>query len=252
MRTRARGLAVWTLAMALARVAVAQEPGPPPDEPPPADEPPPVEVVPGPPGQPGQPGPPGAPPPAGAVPAAVPPAGPGLGELAQIAISDDLQVSAVRDSSSLAGRTTTNHTIIMLQPALDYFIAPNVSLGGQVRIAFDSVDTGSGTTADTTVIGLLPRIGYVIAFSPTTVIWPRAGLGYVHMSSGDGVQQATTGYRVPLELFVPIIFQPIPHFFIGGGIRVATDLVSKVEDMNAFKLTEIGLVSTLGGYLGGP
>jgi hypothetical protein len=41
-------------------------------------------------------------------------------------------------------------------------------------------------------------------------------------------------------------------FFIGGGIRVATDLVSKVESVDGFKLTEIGLLSTLGGYFGGP
>jgi hypothetical protein len=184
------------------------------------------------------------------VPAAAPAAGAGLGELGQIAISDDLQVSAIRDSLSMTGRTTTSRTTVRLEPALDFFVAPNVSVGGQLRIGFDSIDPGGGgSSTDTTEIGLLPRVGYVVAFSPNTYIWPRAGLGYVHLSTSQG-QQSVGQYRVPLEVFVPVIFQPVPHFFIGGGIRVSTDLVSKVESMEGYKATEIGLLSTIGGTIG--
>ena len=121
MRTKARGLVVWTLAMCLGRVAIAQEPGPPPDEAPQTYEPPPVEAPPGPPGPPGQPGPPGPPPPVAGAPAVPPPAGSGLGELGQLAISDDLQVSAIRDSFSMTGQTTTSRTTVRLEPALDFF-----------------------------------------------------------------------------------------------------------------------------------
>src|SRR5262245_53030410 len=146
MRTKARGLVVWTLAMSLARVAAAQEPGPPPDEPPPTEEAPPVEVTPGPPGPQGQPGPPGAVPPVAGVPAAPQATGPGLGELGQIAISDDLELSAVRDSFSRTGSPTQSETIVRLEPALDFFVAPNVSIGGQLRIGFDSFDPGQGAS----------------------------------------------------------------------------------------------------------
>ena len=247
MRTKARGLVVWTLAMSVARVAAAQEPGPPPDEPPQTEEPPPPEVAPGPPGPQGQPGPPGAVPPVAGAPAAPLAAGAGLGEIGQLAISDDLELSAVRASASLTGIPTRTETTVKLEPALDFFVAPNVSVGGQLRIVFDSFDPGAGASTDTTGIGLLPRVGYVVAFSPTTYIWPRAGLGYVHVSTGQSGQMSTGRYRVPLEVFVPVIFQPIPHFFIGGGLRVSTDLVSKAESMDYYKTTEIGLVSTLGG-----
>lgn len=247
MKTKARGLVVWTLAMSLARLAVAQEPGPPPDEAPQSYEPPPPEVAPGPPGPQGQPGPPGAVPPVAGAPAAPAAAGPGLGELGQLAISDDLKVSAIRDSFNMTGQPTTSRTTVRLEPALDFFVAPNVSVGGQLKIGFDSIDPGVGSSTDTTEIGLLPRVGYVVAFSPTTSIWPRAGLGYVHLSTGQSGQMSTSSYRIPLEVFVPVIFQPVPHFFIGGGIRVSTDLVSKIENIDGYKTTEIGLLSTIGG-----
>jgi hypothetical protein len=250
MRTKARGLVVFTLGISLARVAAAQEPGPPPDEPPQTYEPPPVEVAPGPPGPQAPPGPPGAAPVAGA-PATPPAAGAGLGELGQITISDDLQLSAVRDSVSMTGIPTRSETTVRLEPALDFFVAPNVSVGGQLRIGFDSIDQGSGLpTTDTTEIGLLPRVGYVVAFSPTTYIWPRVGLGYVHRSTGTSGLPSASSYRVPLEVFVPVIFQPVTHFFIGGGIRVSTDLVSKIESVDGYKMTEIGLLSTIGGTIG--
>ena len=129
-------------------------------------------------------------------------------------------------------------------------MAPNVSIGGQLRIGFDSIDPGQGASTDTTAIGLLPRVGYVVPFSPTTYLWPRAGLGYVHVSTGTSGQMSTGSYRVPIEVFVPVIFQPAPHFFVGGGIRVSTDLISKVESSDGPKLTEIGLVSTIGGNFG--
>jgi hypothetical protein len=96
----------------------------------------------------------------------------------------------------------------------------------------------------------LPRVGYVVAFSPATYLWPRAGIGYVHQSIGNSSGQSASLYRVPLEVFVPVIFQPVPHFFIGGGIRVSTDLVSKIESTEGFKTTEIGLLSTIGGTIG--
>jgi hypothetical protein len=250
MRTNVRGLVVWTLAMCLGRVAIAQEPGPPPDEAPQSYEPPPVDIPPVPPGPPVQPGPPGAPPLVAGAPAVPPAAGAGLGELGQLAISDDLQVSAIRDTSSRTGVPTASLTSVQLAPALDFFVAPNVSVGGQLRIGFISSDPGGGTpSTDTTVIGLLPRVGYVVPFSPTSYLWPRAGIGYVHTSTGSSGQTSVGQYRVPLEIFVPVIFQPVPHFFIGGGIRVATDLVSKVESVDGYKTTEIGLLSTIGGYL---
>lgn len=243
MKARMVSLLILTATMSFATVAGAQdEPGVT-DEAGPPDYPPPDSQQPAAPNQTG---------PATAAPAAAPaaasPTDNGLGTVGQIVISDDLQIALVRESRSSPGQTIET-TRVELQPAVDYFVAANLSIGGQLRISHESVDNGGGTTNDLTTIGLLPRIAYNVALSPTSSIWPRVALGYVHTSLDSyGGQVTQSGYTVSLEIFVPLVFQPVPHFFLGGGPLVSTDLVAKVEDQDAAKTTNIGLMSTIGGY----
>jgi hypothetical protein len=195
--------------------------------------------------------PPGyAAPPEGTPPAPAP-AAIGLGAVGQIAISDDLLVTISRSSQSIPNSTSSKTTSIQLQPALDYFVAPNLSIGGQLRLGVSSNDGGDATT-----IGLLPRIGYNIPIGPTASIWPRASLAYVHYSSSvSGGGYSTSSYTVSFIAFVPVLFQPTTHFFIGGGPFLSTDLISKYEaggvSADSIKTTEFGLLSTVGGYFGG-
>jgi hypothetical protein len=237
MRTTAAFLAAVTVVTSLARIAAAQEP---PDESPPPQvqgtEQPPPEAP-----------PPGYPPPAdnaAPAPPALPAAVVGLGAAGQIAVSSDLDVAVARHSQSIMG-STTKSTSIKLWPALDYFAAPNLSIGGQVRIQFDS-----GGDNDVTTIGLLPRIGYNISMGPALSIWPRAGVGYVHTSSNNSGYSAS-GYTVTFFAFVPLLFEAAQHFFIGGGPYLETDLVSKVQSRDSYKMTDFGLKATVGGYFGG-
>ena len=83
-------------------------------------------------------------------------------------------------------------------------------------------------------------------------IWPHVGLGYIHTSYDNGGSGANnfSSYTVTLDVFVPLLFQPVPHFFLGGGPFLATDLVSKLEGGDTTKTTDIGLMSTIGGYFG--
>jgi len=242
---QARRLSFVILAatMSFAAVAGAQDEEPsatdesgPPDYPPPG--PPQAEAAPAGPAAPG----PG--------PAAAPELG--LGALGQIAISDDMQVAIIRQTLSAQGQTV-DVTQIQLQPAIDYFVSPNLSIGGQVQIAYRSSDNGFGSTSDETTVGLVPRIGYNVPLGVSSSIWPRVGLGYIHTSTNDGSgSPGFSSYTVTLQVFVPLIFQPVPHFFVGGGPLVATDLISKREDQDGIKTTNIGLLSTIGGYFGGP
>jgi len=194
--------------------------------------------------------PPGyAPPPEGAPPPMAP-AVIGLGAVGQIVFSDDLSVMAMRYSQSFMGQSASQ-TVILLQPAIDVFVSPNFSIGGQVRIGVASNDS-----ADATTIGLVPRVGYNIPIGPTASIWPRAELGYVHSSSSSsGGGYSTSSYTVSFIAFVPVLFQPATHFFIGGGPYLSTDLISKFESGGAStdsaKTTQFGLLSTVGGYFGG-
>ena len=237
----ALALVVWA---ALAGSALAQDDYPPSQDYPPPGAPPPAQGPEAPP--PGA--PPGyAPPPEAAPPPAAAASG-GFGVVGQMTISDDLQLVAARHSESLGGQSMSK-TTVSLNPAVDYFVAQNFSVGGQLLIGFESNDAG-----DITTIGLTPRAGYNVPLSPVASLWPRAGIGYFHTSnsySGTGIM-GTSGYRVTLSAFVPVLFQPAPHFFIGGGPFLSTDLVSKFQQMDYTKVTDFGLQSTIGGYFGGP
>ena len=66
---------------------------------------------------------------------------------------------------------------------------------------------------------------------------------------------SNSNYTVSFSVFAPVSFQPAPHFFIGGGPYVWTDLISKYDaggsSGDTFKTTTFGLLSTVGGYFGG-
>jgi hypothetical protein len=243
MRTTRPFLAGVTVTICFAGIALAQEPPSDGEAPPPGDEPqayPPPNEAP----------PPGYAPPQPQQPvdnAPMPPLGTDarMGGVGQIAISDDLQIAIRSQSASFMG-ASTSATTYQLEPAIDYFVAPSFSIGASVSLVHSSTDAQSETN-----IGLMPRVGYDFSLSPLMSIWPRVGLGYAHTSNGFNGSPDTTGYSVTFKVFVPVVFHPAPHFFIGGGPYLSTALVSKIEGNDASKLTDDGLISMLGGYFGG-
>jgi hypothetical protein len=254
MKTKGSFLVVPALAVVFAGVAAAQQ------EPPPGYQPPP-------PGYQQQP-PPGyeqAPPPAYAPPPGYAPPPPGyppqpmesapalFGAAGQLVISDDLLISILSSKQSppdgTVGGTSSSATTFFLRPAIDIFVAGGLSIGGQVSISYYSLDDSDTST---TTVGLVPRIGYNIPLGSKASIWPRIGAGYYYSSySSTPGYPSTTGYSFTFSAFVPFLFHPVPHFFIGGGPTFSTDLVSKYDDMNYTRFSEFGLQSTIGGYFGG-
>jgi hypothetical protein len=229
------------VALSLSAAARAGEPGPPVDQPeqpevdpydddqvPPAEVQPPVA-------------PPVQPPPAAQAPAQ----DTGFGYAGMIAFSDDLQLAITQVSSDFQGQST-KRTQIQLRPALDFFVLPNFSIGGQLIIGYTSVDMG-GHTASQTELGGLARVGYTFALGTNTSIWPRVAFGYLRPAAEGPVVPGNSQYNLSFEVYVPIVVQPVQHFFIGAGPIVSTQVVSKMNDLDAPKTTTIGVLSTLGG-----
>jgi|KBSMisStandDraft_5_1062788.scaffolds.fasta_scaffold715237_1 hypothetical protein len=236
---------VGTLSSAAA--AVAGEPGPPvePEAVPYDDETqPPGDEVPGE-AAPAIPTPPVAPPPAPTTPAD----DAGFGFAGQITISDDLRITATQVSFSFQGQTR-KETQIQLRPAVDVFPIANLSLGGQLILGYASFDNGSTSTSQTE-LGLLARIGYTFSISSATSIWPRLAFGYDHPTGPTSTAAGATEQNFTVQLYVPIVYQLVPHFFIGGGPIISTQLVAKMNGVDAPKETTLGLVSTLGGCFRG-
>jgi len=172
--------------------------------------------------------------------------GDSLGAQGQIAISSDLQLSFTSSKDKPpqgdAGDATTT---IVVQPALDYFVMDNLSIGGWVGYA-----SSSQGDAKNSAFGLGPRVGYSIPITETIAFWPKLGVGYysVSMDSGQPDSSSVSGNKMTLEVFAPVAISPAPHFFIGIGPAFQTDLSSKVEGNDANKNTTFGVVTRVGGY----
>ncbi len=166
-----------------------------------------------------------------------------FGGAGQIAISSDAALTVQRRTiSGVEGGTST----IQLAPAADYFVINNLSVGGFV--GFDYVTSGDN---DSSRFAIGPRVGYNIPFSDLVSIWPKAGFSFAHTSStvsGPGPNNSTvsvtnTADAFALNLFAPIMFHPVQHFFAGFGPFLDADLSG---DQRA---TVFGGKLTIGGWM---
>jgi hypothetical protein len=166
-----------------------------------------------------------------------------FGAQRQIAISSDASLTIQRRTiSDVSGGTTS----IQLAPAADYFVANNLSIGGFV--AFDYTTSGDN---DSSRFSIGPRVGYNFPFSDLVSIWPKGGFSYAHTSStvsvpgsgGSNVSTTTSSGAFALNIFVPVMFHPVRHFFAGFGPFLDTDLSGDA------KATAFGGKLTIGGWM---
>jgi len=165
-----------------------------------------------------------------------------FGDKGQLTISSDAGLSISSTSTSGVDGSTTNVT---LRPAIDYFVLNNVSVGGFVGLDYTSTSAGH-----TTSFAIGPRVGYNFAFSERFSFWPKLGFSYTSSSvTSDApvVPGATApsvgGDHLALNLFAPVMFHPVQHFFLGFGPALDTDLSGDS------KQTTIAGRLTLGGWL---
>jgi hypothetical protein len=166
-----------------------------------------------------------------------------FGAEGQIAISSDAALTIQRRTiSGVSGGTTS----IQLAPAADFFVANNLSVGGFV--GFDYATSGDN---DSSRFSIGPRVGYNFPFSDLISIWPKAGFSYAHTSNsvtvpGPGnttVSTSNSASAFALNLFVPVMFHPVRHFFGGFGPFLDTDLSGDA------KATVFGGKLTIGGWI---
>ncbi|HSS40014.1 MAG TPA: hypothetical protein VLT58_14700 [Polyangia bacterium] len=130
--------------------------------------------------------------------------------------------------SAFFHKTSDGPTTIQLNPGVDYFLAPNVSVGGNL---FFSHSTGSGNN-----VGVGARVGYNLALVDNVGFWPTARFFLIHY--GGSTPSTATSFGV----LAPFIWHATTHFFLGGGpdLNVA---------LSGGSSTEYGLDFILGGWL---
>jgi hypothetical protein len=128
--------------------------------------------------------------------------------------------------------TSTSFT---LAPALDYFVIPHLSVGGQVLFSYAS---GGGTRA--TTFGIAPQVGYDFALSDTWSWWPHVSTSFTSTSFSINGRPSSQN-DLAFGVFMPFLIHPAEHFFFGLGPGFTVVLAG-----NPFTAITVGFV--VGGY----
>ena len=123
--------------------------------------------------------------------------GQGFGEMGQVVISGE--------SFTQFSKANNQGWSFALQPAADYFIIPNVSVGGAVGFAIGNNEYRAFQVAG--------RAGFNFNFTEHVSVWGRAGISYGH-TSAQGMPSSSQSFA---NFFAPINYHIVPRVFIGVG-----------------------------------
>ena len=146
----------------------------------------------------------------------------GFGQQGQLVVSSELAFGLHRIDGGAVH--------LFLRPALDYFIAQNISVGGMVILNYSNPPGAAPTQTD---IWLGARAGYNLLLTDAISFWGTLAFLYQN-PAGD------TGSNVRARVFAPFLFHLVPHLFVGVG--------PYFEQGMSESFTNFGLESLVGGY----
>jgi len=137
----------------------------------------------------------------------------------------------------------------LFSPAIDFFIAPRLSLGVRLGVyeTFDDI----GHFGSLFVEG---RVGYAVRLAERVTLWPHAGVELHRIENqihdpiaGDSNPWA---YQILLDLSAPLVVEPVPRFFLGIGPHLTKTLATDESLPVGFpSRTGVTLQATVGGWL---
>jgi hypothetical protein len=154
-------------------------------------------------------------------------------------------------------------------PSVNWFPIDDLSLGVDLELDYSD---GKGYAADgslveskTTLVSGGPRLGYNLQLGRSVSFWPLLTVG-VHFR--HQTQQAVSGSSVAAgsatgsldttqngpwaTLWLPLLFHPAPHFFVGFGPRLYHDFAAERGGSGVgAELTTLGAGVGVGGWWGG-
>jgi hypothetical protein len=145
--------------------------------------------------------PPGSPPATGFAPVAA--AGGGFGGTGQWVFSME---TADSGGGFFFIHASGGNATISLNPAVDTFIASNLSVGGSVSFSHDTGGAGS------TSVGVGGRVGYNLNIAGPVGFWPTLRLFAQHQEVNHA-GSTTSSFGV----FAPFLYHLTQHFFLGAG-----------------------------------
>ena len=151
-------------------------------------------------------------------------------------------------------------------PEFDYFVFKNFSIGLDLSVSYDDSRgydaSGSLTESKTTSFSAGPRFGFNIPLGSAVSWWPQATFDIASNRwstnvvtpyvSNPPAPTSTSQDGPTVNLYLPLLVHPVPHFFMGAGPSLfhafgAVRGGSNVGD----QATTIGGGFLVGGYWGG-
>jgi hypothetical protein len=185
---------------------------------------------------------------------------PQFGDKGQIVLSDLLGASL--GFLSYANGPVSSSSV-GIEPAFDYFLAHNVSLGASAFVRYSHGTSAIETMTSTLGYGLTARVGGNVPLGRLISFRPFVGLsvwtehtsydapnsGYTTSIGGTAIEagQSVDETVVVVNLFAPILVHPTAHFFVGLGPAIYQDLSHSTGSLNN-KRTFFGADSIVGGW----
>lgn len=166
-----------------------------------------------------------------------------FGEVNQLAFSSENALEIRQVAIENGPDAATLH----FAPAVDYFIVKNLSVGGVIGIDYSKVGDADGFR-----FSIGPRVGYNLSFTNLLGLWPKIGFTYAHSNSGYSrafggggatISASDSNDAIAINVFVPLMFHPTTHFFVGIGPFLDADLNGDNRTV------AYGMKLTIGGWL---
>jgi hypothetical protein len=155
----------------------------------------------------------------------------GFASARQWVFSTDAELSLRR--TTLTGQKGAR-TSLSIAPGVDFFILPNLSVGGGVGVIWIQGGDDHGYT-----ITVGPRVGWNFEVGHNFSIWPKLGLSFAHTTIDDETASAN---GLAINLFAPIMMHPAKYFTVGFGPFLDADVSGRT------RATTWGMKLTMGGW----
>jgi hypothetical protein len=106
-----------------------------------------------------------------------------------------------------------------LFPGALWFAADNVAIGGSIGYG----QSWGTQVPETHVFTVEPQLGFSIPLGDRAALFPQIGVDYVHQWQsgmtlpGGVVFVGGSSNLLTVRAFAPVLFVPVPHFFVGFG-----------------------------------
>lgn len=134
----------------------------------------------------------------------------------------------------------TDFTHLTIRPGAFYFVADRFALGLQASAGYDSPGVENGfRIGHTNTWGLAPAVAVAVPLGERLSLFPQAAVDFawsVYSTTG-------TDHAMAANVFAPLLFIPVPHFFLGLG----PELLWTFDGVNSGRVI-IGLSGGVGGW----